>query len=158
MKTLEGATLQFLGASGTVTGSRFLLETSGARVLLDCGLFQGGKKLRGRNWETPPFVPGRLDAVVLSHAHLDHSGYLPVLVREGFRGPVHCTAGTRDLLKVLLPDAAKLVALNAILSKLAWPSRRQCSRLDGEYRQSGRTRFAGAPRPQHATDIEPARP
>ncbi len=108
MKTPEGATLQFLGASGTVTGSRFLLETSRARVLLDCGLFQGGKKLRGRNWETPPFVPGRLDAVVLSHAHLDHSGYLPVLVREGFRGPVHCTAGTRDLLKVLLPDAAKL--------------------------------------------------
>lgn len=108
MKRPESATLQFLGASGTVTGSRFLLETSGARVLLDCGLFQGGKKLRGRNWDTPPFAPSRLDAVVLSHAHLDHSGYLPVLVREGFRGPVHCTAGTRDLLKVLLPDAAKL--------------------------------------------------
>ncbi len=108
MKRLEGATLHFLGASGTVTGSRFLLATSGARVLLDCGLFQGGKKLRNRNWDAPPFVPGRLDAVVLSHAHLDHSGYLPVLVREGFRGPVHCTAGTRDLLKVLLPGAAKL--------------------------------------------------
>lgn len=108
MKRPEGATLQFLGASGTVTGSRFLLSTSGARVLLDCGLFQGGKKLRSRNWDTPPFVPDGLDAVVLSHAHLDHSGYLPVLVREGFRGSVHCTAGTRDLLKVLLPDAAKL--------------------------------------------------
>lgn len=108
MNSPESATLQFLGASGTVTGSRFLLETSGARVLLDCGLFQGGKKLRRRNWDPPPFAPGRLDAVILSHAHLDHSGYLPVLVREGFHGPVHCTAGTRDLLKVLLPDAAKL--------------------------------------------------
>lgn len=104
----SGASLQFLGASGTVTGSRFLLEASGARVLLDCGLFQGGKKLRSRNWDSPPFVPGRLDAVVLSHAHLDHSGYLPVLVRDGFRGPIHCTPGTRDLLKVLLPDAARL--------------------------------------------------
>lgn len=108
MKRPGGATLQFLGASGTVTGSRFLLSTSGARVLLDCGLFQGGKRLRERNWDTPPFAPGRLDAVVLSHAHLDHSGYLPVLVRGGYRGPVHCTAGTRDLLNVLLPDAAKL--------------------------------------------------
>lgn len=108
MKKTDDTTLQFLGASGTVTGSRFLLATPAARVLLDCGLFQGGKKLRNRNWETPSFAPGRLDAVVLSHAHLDHSGYLPVLVREGFRGPVHCTAGTRDLLKVLLPDAAKL--------------------------------------------------
>ncbi len=108
MKSSEMTTLQFLGASGTVTGSRFLLETSGARVLLDCGLFQGAKKLRLRNWDPTPFAPDSLDAVILSHAHLDHSGYLPVLVREGFHGTVHCTAGTRDLLKVLLPDAAKL--------------------------------------------------
>lgn len=108
MMSPDGATLQFLGASGTVTGSRFLLESSGVRVLLDCGLFQGDKSLRRRNWDPPPFEPGRLDAVVLSHAHLDHSGYLPVLVRGGFRGPVHCTAGTRDLLKVLLPDSANL--------------------------------------------------
>jgi metallo-beta-lactamase family protein len=106
-KTVD-ATLQFLGASGTVTGSRFLLATPTARILLDCGLFQGSRMLRNRNWQAPTFGPSRLDAVVLSHAHLDHSGYLPVLVRNGFRGPVHCTAGTRDLLRVLLPDAAKL--------------------------------------------------
>ncbi len=107
MKSPEVTTLQFLGASGTVTGSRFLLEASGARVLLDYGLFKGGKKLRSRNWDPPPFVPGRLAAVVLSHAHMDHSGRLPVLVREGFRGLVHCTE-MRDLPEDLLPDAAKL--------------------------------------------------
>jgi len=103
-----GTTLRFLGASGTVTGSRFLLQAAERRVLLDCGLFQGGRALRRRNWEAPSFDPAGLDGVILSHAHLDHSGYLPVLARAGFRGPVDCTAGTRDLLKVLLPDAARL--------------------------------------------------
>jgi metallo-beta-lactamase family protein len=108
MSPSKEPTLRFLGASGTVTGSRFLLETGTANVLLDCGLFQGGKPLRLRNWSSPPFDPSRVDAVVLSHAHLDHSGYLPVLVQRGFEGPVHCTPGTRDVVKVLLPDAAKL--------------------------------------------------
>ena len=101
-------TLQFLGAAGTVTGARFLLEAGGHRVLLDCGLFQGLKALRQRNWEPPPFEPATLDAVVLSHAHLDHSGALPLLARAGFRGPIHCTPGTADVVATLLLDSAHI--------------------------------------------------
>ena len=102
------ATLQFLGAAGTVTGSMHLVCAGDRRVLLDCGLFQGLKELRERNWgERIPDVRG-VDAVVLSHAHIDHSGYLPLLARQGFRGSVYCTSGTADLLKVVLPDAAHL--------------------------------------------------
>lgn len=100
--------LSFLGAAETVTGSRYLLESKVSRVLVDCGLFQGYKKLRQRNWAEPGFSPESLDAVVLTHAHLDHSGYLPRLLRAGFRGPVYCTPGTRDLLRILLPDAGHL--------------------------------------------------
>jgi metallo-beta-lactamase family protein len=100
--------LTFLGAAGTVTGSRHLLETDRARVLLDCGLFQGLKALRQRNWQDPPLDVRRLDAVILSHAHIDHSGYLPRLVKTGFAGPVYCTRGTAELLQVMLPDAAHL--------------------------------------------------
>jgi metallo-beta-lactamase family protein len=100
--------LTFLGAAGTVTGSKHLLESARARVLLDCGLFQGLKELRTRNWQAPPLDQRRLDAVVLSHAHIDHSGYLPRLMRAGFEGPVYCTPATSDLLRVLLPDAAHL--------------------------------------------------
>ncbi len=101
-------TLEFLGATGTVTGSRYLLAHGAARVLFDCGLFQGYKQLRLRNWAAPPFDPAALDAVVLSHAHLDHSGYLPVLVKLGFRGRIHCTPATLDLCRILLPDSAWL--------------------------------------------------
>jgi metallo-beta-lactamase family protein len=102
-------TLTFLGgAGGTVTGSKHLLENGPRRVLLDCGLFQGLKELRQRNWAPPPVDPRSLSAVILSHAHIDHSGYLPRLCRDGFTGPVYCTPGTRDLLKVMLPDAAHL--------------------------------------------------
>ena len=101
-------TLQFLGAAGTVTGSKHLVTAGGRRVLLDCGLFQGLKALRLRNWEPPPLDPATLDAVVLSHAHIDHSGYLPLLVRHGYRGPVYCTPATRDLLEVMLLDAAHI--------------------------------------------------
>src|SRR5581483_12487165 len=100
------ATLQFLGAAGTVTGSRFLLEHDGKRLVVDCGLFQGSKELRLRNWAPSPVDPKTLDAVVLSHAHIDHSGYLPRLCRDGFAGPVYCTASTLDLLRIMLPDAA----------------------------------------------------
>jgi len=102
------ATLSFFGGAGTVTGSKHLLSIGGRRVLLDCGLFQGLKALRLRNWARPPFDPAGVDAVVLSHAHVDHSAYLPLLARAGFRGLVHCTPATADLLPVVLMDAARL--------------------------------------------------
>lgn len=102
------ATLQFLGAAGTVTGSKYLVRHRGQQVLLDCGLFQGLKELRLRNWLKPEFVSREVAAVVLSHAHIDHSGYLPLLVKRGFRGKIHCTAATADLIEILLPDSAKL--------------------------------------------------
>lgn len=100
--------LQFLGASGTVTGSRYLLQHGRQRVLVDCGLFQGVKRLRERNRAEFPVAPDSLDAVVLTHAHLDHSGWLPALVRAGYQGPVYCTKGTQALAEILLPDAAHL--------------------------------------------------
>lgn len=100
--------IEFFGAADCVTGSRHLVTWGGSRVLLDAGLFQGFKVLRERNWAPPPFAPRTLDAVVLSHAHLDHCGYLPVLARHGFRGPVWCSPATRDLAEVLLLDAAHL--------------------------------------------------
>ena len=102
------ATLSFWGAAGSVTGSKYLIETGVARVLVDCGMFQGLKELRERNWQAPPFDPATLDAVLITHAHIDHTGYLPRIVAQGFRGPVYCSAGTADLLKILLPDAARL--------------------------------------------------
>ena len=102
------ATLTFLGAAGTVTGSKHLLESGPARLLLDCGLFQGLKELRQRNWAPSPVPAQSLGGVLLSHAHIDHSGALPRLGREGFRGPIYCTDGTADLLKIMLPDAARL--------------------------------------------------
>jgi metallo-beta-lactamase family protein len=98
----------FLGAAGTVTGSQYLLEAGGKSVLIDCGLFQGYKQLRLRNWAEPPYDPAKIAAVVLTHAHLDHSGWLPRLVRGGFDGPVYCTAGTRELCEILLIDSAHL--------------------------------------------------
>lgn len=100
--------LQFLGATGTVTGSKYLLSTAGATVLVDCGLFQGYKQLRLRNWAAPPFDVRTLSAVALTHAHLDHSGYLPRLVKVGFRGAIHCTSATLDLCRLLLPDSGRL--------------------------------------------------
>jgi metallo-beta-lactamase family protein len=100
--------LTFLGAAGTVTGSKYLLEADGQRVLIDCGLFQGLKPLRERNWRPLPVDPTTIHAVILTHAHLDHSGYLPRLVAQGFRGRVFCTAGTRDLCTLVLPDSARI--------------------------------------------------
>jgi metallo-beta-lactamase family protein len=100
--------LTFLGAAGTVTGSRTLLTTERSTVLVDCGLFQGLKPLRLRNRAPFPVEPATIDAVVLTHAHIDHTGYLPLLVRNGFRGPIYCTAATADLCGLLLPDSGYL--------------------------------------------------
>ncbi len=100
--------LTFLGAAGTVTGSKYLLEDAGRRWLVDCGLFQGLKPLRLRNWDRLPFEPREIDAVLLTHAHLDHSGYLPLLVRNGFRGPIYCSPATAELCEILLPDSGYL--------------------------------------------------
>lgn len=102
------ASIHFLGAAGTVTGSKFLLEHEDNQVLIDCGLFQGVKELRLRNWAPTPLDVKKLDAVVLTHAHIDHTGGLPRLVSQGYRGPVYSTAGTRDLCGLLLPDSARI--------------------------------------------------
>jgi metallo-beta-lactamase family protein len=101
-------TLSFLGAAGTVTGSRHLLALDSERILVDCGLFQGLKQLRLRNWAPFPVPPGSLASVVLTHAHLDHTGYLPALVRDRFGGPIHCSEATDDLCRLLLPDSGHL--------------------------------------------------
>ena len=102
------AKLTFLGAARTVTGSKYLLEHNGQKVLFDCGLFQGLKDLRLRNWDEFPVPPASLNAVVLTHAHLDHVGYLPRLVAQGYRGRVFCTPGTKDFAQVVLPDAGRI--------------------------------------------------
>jgi metallo-beta-lactamase family protein len=100
--------VQFLGATGTVTGSKYLVRGGGAALLVDCGLFQGFKQLRLRNWVPLPVGPGALSAVVLTHAHIDHSGYVPLLVRNGFAGKIHCSEATYDLCRILLPDSGRL--------------------------------------------------
>jgi metallo-beta-lactamase family protein len=101
-------TLSFLGGAGTVTGSKYLLETGNYRTLVDCGLFQGLKQLRLRNWAPFPVQPSTIDSIVLTHAHLDHSGYLPALVKAGYKGRVHCSLASRDLCGILLPDSGFL--------------------------------------------------
>jgi metallo-beta-lactamase family protein len=100
--------LKFCGAAGTVTGSRYLLTHEGAQTLVDCGLFQGQKQLRQRNWEELPFNASKVGTVLLTHAHIDHSGYLPVLVRRGFKGRIICTKATLELCQLLLRDSAHL--------------------------------------------------
>ena len=110
------ATLTFLGAARTVTGSKYLLEVDGHRILVDCGQFQGLRELRRRNWSPLPVHPASLHAVVLTHAHIDHSGLLPRLVGSGFRGRIYCTAGTADLCSLVLPDAGRLQEEDARLA------------------------------------------
>lgn len=100
--------LSFLGATGTVTGSKYLLTLGSKKVLVDCGLFQGYKELRLRNWNKLPINPTEIDAVVLTHAHIDHTGYLPLLAKNGFKGPIYSTAATKALCSILLPDSGHL--------------------------------------------------
>ena len=102
------ASISFYGGVGTVTGSKYLLEHNDRKILVDCGLFQGHKELRERNWQDPPFSPAEIDAVIITHAHIDHTGYLPRLVKLGFDGPVFTSKATADLLKILLPDSGRL--------------------------------------------------
>jgi metallo-beta-lactamase family protein len=101
--------MQFLGATGTVTGSKYLVTSGRTRILIDCGLFQGYKQLRLRNWSQLPVAASSIDAVVLTHAHLDHSGYIPLLVKNGFRGKIYCSEATYDLCRILLPDSGHLL-------------------------------------------------
>lgn len=100
--------IQFLGAVQTVTGSKYLIQTNQINILIDCGLFQGYKELRLRNWANLPISPRKIDYVLLTHAHIDHSGYIPLLIKNGFRGKVLCTAATKDLCSILLPDSGHL--------------------------------------------------
>ena len=111
------ATIRFLGAVGTVTGSRFIVQGNSSKVMIDCGLYQGLKELRLKNWERFPEDPKSIDAIVISHAHLDHCGYLPKLVREGFDGPIYCTTYTAKLAAIVLRDSAKLQTEDAKYAK-----------------------------------------
>ncbi len=108
--------LQFLGATGTVTGSKYLLTFKNKHILVDCGLFQGYKELRLRNWARLPFAPAEIDAVVLTHAHIDHSGYIPLLVKQGFKGSIYATKATCDLCSILLLDSGYLQEEDARLA------------------------------------------
>jgi len=110
------AKITFLGAAGTVTGSKYLLEAAGKRLLVDCGLFQGSKDLQQRNWNPLTVDPAAIDWVLLTHAHIDHTGYLPRLVAAGYRGPVYADAATRELCNLLLPDSAHLQEEDALFA------------------------------------------
>ena len=109
-------TIKFLGAAKSVTGSKYLLEVGSQKIMLDCGLFQGQKELRLRNWDKLPIDPANIDLVVVTHAHIDHIGYLPRLVKDGFSGKIICTQATEDLMKIMLMDAAKLQEEEALFA------------------------------------------
>ncbi len=100
--------IQFLGATRTVTGSKYLIQHENKKILIDCGLFQGYKELRLHNWDPFPIDPSSIDAVILTHAHIDHSGYIPLLIKNGFSGKIYCSKGTYELCRILLPDSGHL--------------------------------------------------
>lgn len=115
--------ITFLGAAGTVTGSRFLVSTDKGRILVDCGMFQGPRAVRRRNWDPFPVPPASIDAVVLTHAHLDHCGYLPALVKQGFDGPVFCSPNSARLVPIILTDSARLQEEDTTYARKAGYSR-----------------------------------
>src|ERR1700691_1392842 len=102
------AKITFLGAAGTVTGSKYLVEAEGKRLLVDCGLFEGSRELTQRNWDKLPIDPATIDWVLLTHAHIDHTGYLPRLANSGYHGPIYANSATHELCTLLLPDSAHL--------------------------------------------------
>src|SRR5258708_39961120 len=108
--------IKFLGAAKSVTGSKYLLQVDDKKILVDCGMFQGQKELRLRNWDKLPIDPQQIDIVVITHAHIDHTGYLPRLVKDGFSGKIICTAATEDLMQIMLLDAAKLQEEEALFA------------------------------------------
>lgn len=117
--------IQFIGATETVTGSKYLLTLGRIKLLIDCGMFQGMKNARQKNWQALPIEPSQIDAVLLTHAHVDHSGYLPALMKKGFKGPIYCSHATRALCRVLLPDAGYLQEEDARYANLRKFSRHQ---------------------------------
>jgi metallo-beta-lactamase family protein len=146
------AKITFLGAAGTVTGSKYLLEAGGKRLLVDCGLFQGGHDLEDRNWQKLPIDPATIDWVLLTHAHIDHTGYLPRLVKDGFRGPIYCNAATHQLCNLLLTDSAHLQEEDAKFAQqkgyskhkpaLRWLRRKPLSGKSKRFRDRMRSRSA----------------
>ncbi len=115
--------ITFLGAAETVTGSKFLISHRDKHILVDCGLYQGYKELRQRNWEQLPIDPASLDAVILTHAHIDHSGYVPLLIKNGYKGKIYSTHGTKALCEILLPDSGHLHEEDARLANKYGSSR-----------------------------------
>jgi metallo-beta-lactamase family protein len=146
--------IQFLGAAETVTGSRFLIDSAQSRILVDCGLFQGLKKLRLRNRRPFPVEPSSIQAVILTHAHIDHSGYIPALIKHGFTGRIYCTAATLDLCRILLPDSGHLQEEEAEYANRHGFSRHKPARplYTEEDGHKALKRFEGVP---FASDIEP---
>ena len=124
--------LRFLGGTGTVTGSRYLLSDDKHRMLVDCGMYQGVKTLRRRNWAKFPVAPSTIDAVVLTHGHIDHSGRIPLLVKQGYRGPIYMQNATSDLCEILLLDSASLQARDAQYEN-KWRKRRKKPLLEPLY-------------------------